>query len=158
MKHQKAVGKQRKRRGYSVRNRVKRDSTRPRLSVFRSHKHVYAQIIDDEAGKTLASASSIEPALRDKVSYGGNITAAAAIGEAIANRALEAGVKQAAFDRREYKYHGRVAALADAARDAGLDLGAKAEKKIVEEKKPKGKGKGKGKGKDKKKAGEKKKT
>ncbi len=155
MKHQKAVGNQRKRRGFSVRNRVKRDSTRPRLSVFRSHKHVYAQIIDDEAGRTLASASSNEPAIREKVSYGGNISAAAAIGEAIAQRALEAGVKQAAFDRREYKYHGRVAALADAARDAGLDLGAKAEKPVVEEKKPKGKGKGKGK--DKKSGGQKKK-
>ena len=138
-----------------MRNRVKRDSTRPRLSVFRSHKQIYAQIIDDEAGKTLASASSVEPALRDKISYGGNAAAAAAIGEAIAKRALEAGVKQAAFDRREYKYHGRVAALADAARDAGLDLGAKAEKKVVEEKK--GKGKGKEKGKEKKPAGGKKK-
>lgn len=154
MKHQKTVGKQRKRRGFSVRNRIKRDSTRPRLSVFRSHKHVYVQIIDDEAGRTLASASSTEPALREKISYGGNIAAAQAIGEAIAKRALEAGVKQAAFDRREYKYHGRVAALADAARDAGLDLGAKAEKKVVEEKKPKGKGKGKSKGKGKKPAGE----
>ncbi len=143
MKHQKAIGKQRKRRGYSVRNRIKRDSTRPRLSVFRSHKHVYAQIVDDEAGRTLASASSLEPALRQKISYGGNIAAAAAIGEALAKRAIEAGVKQAAFDRREYKYHGRVAALADAARDAGLDLGAKAEKKVVEEKKPQGKGKDK---------------
>ena len=130
---------------YSVRNRVKRDSTRPRLSVFRSHKHVYAQIIDDESGSTLASASSLEATIRKKISYGGNIAAATAIGEAIANRALKAGVKQAAFDRREYKYHGRVAALADAARDAGLDLGAKAEKPVVEEKKPKSKGKPKGK-------------
>ena len=138
-----------------MRNRVKRYSTRPRLSVFRSHKHVYAQIIDDEAGRTLASAGSNEPALRDKISYGGNIAAAAVIGETIAKRALEAGVKQAAFDRREYKYHGRVAALADAARDAGLDLGAKAEKPAAEEKKPKGKGKDKGK--DKKSGGEKKK-
>ncbi|MBN2296847.1 MAG: 50S ribosomal protein L18 [Pirellulales bacterium] len=142
MKHQKAVAKQRKRRVYSVRNRVKRDSTRLRLSVFRSHKQIYAQIIDDQAGKTLAAASSVEPALKEKISYGGNIAAAQTIGEAIAQRALEAGVKQAAFDRREYKYHGRVAALADAARDAGLDLGAKAEK-VVEEKKPKAKGKGK---------------
>jgi large subunit ribosomal protein L18 len=91
--------------------------------------------------------------MREKVSYGGNIDAAAAIGEVIAKRALEAGVKQAAFDRREYKYHGRVAALADAARDAGLDLGAKSEK-VVEEKKPKAKAKGKSKG---KKAGEEKK-
>ena len=150
MKHQKTIGKQRKRRGFSVRNRIRRDSTRPRLSVFRSHKHVYAQVIDDEAGRTLASAASNEPALREKIGYGGNIAAAEVIGEAVARRAIEAGVKQAAFDRREYKYHGRVAALADAARDAGLDLGAKAEKKPVEEEKPKGKGKGKDKGKGKK--------
>ena len=159
MKHQKVVGKQRKRRGFSVRNRIKRDSTRPRLSVFRSHKHVYAQIVDDEAGRTLASAASNEPDLRGKIGYGGNIAAAAAIGEAIARRAIEAGVKQAAFDRREYKYHGRVAALADAARDAGLDLGAKAEKKPVVEGKSTGKGsKGKGpkgKGKEKEKGKEK---
>jgi large subunit ribosomal protein L18 len=99
--------------------------------VFRSHKHIYAQVIDDEAGKTLASASSMEKTVRDANGYGGNKTAAAAIGKLIAERAIEAGVKQVAFDRREYRYHGRVAALADAARDAGLDLGAK---KVVEEK------------------------
>lgn len=149
MKHQKAVGKQRKRRGFRVRNRVRRDSTRPRLSVFRSHKHVYAQIIDDEAGRTLASVASNEPALREKIGYGGNVAAAQVIGETIAQRAIEAGIKQATFDRREYKYHGRVAALADAARDAGLDLGAKAEKKPVAEEKTKGKTKGKAKGKTK---------
>ena len=126
-----------------MRNRVKRDSTRARLSVFRSHKNIYAQVIDDEAGRTLAAAASNEPALRDAVGYGGNIAAAAAVGEAIAKRAIEAGVKKAAFDRRDYKYHGRVAALADAARDAGLDLGAKAEKKPAEEKKAKAKDKGK---------------
>lgn len=146
MKHEKSVGKQRKRRGFSVRNRIKRSLTRPRLSVFRSSKNVYAQIIDDAAGRTLVSAASNEPALKEKIGYGGNIAAAQAIGEAIAKRALEAGIKQAAFDRREYKYHGRVAALADAARDAGLDLGAKAEKPAAEEKKPKGKDKGKDKG------------
>jgi len=127
-----------------VRNRIKRSLTRPRLSVFRSSKNVYAQIIDDAVGRTLVSAASNEPALKEKIAYGGNIAAAQVIGETIAKRALEAGIKQAAFDRREYKYHGRVAALADAARDAGLDLGAKAEKPAVEEKKPKGKDKGKG--------------
>ena len=142
VKHEKIIGKQRKRRGFRVRNRIKRDSTRPRLSVFRSHKNVYAQLVDDESGRTLASAGTTEPALREKFSYGGNIAAAQVVGEAIAQRAIAAGISKAAFDRREYKYHGRIAALADAARDAGLDLGAKAEKPVVEEK-PKAKDKAK---------------
>ena len=106
---------------------MKRFSTRPRLSVFRSHKHIYAQVIDDSVAKTLAAASSRDEELRDAVSYGGNKAAAAAVGQLVAKRALAAGVKQVAFDRRSYRYHGRVAALADAARDAGLDLGAKPE-------------------------------
>jgi len=108
-----------------VSNKVKAHSTRPRLAVFRSHKHMYAQIIDDVAGKTLAAASTLEKELREAFPYGGNKSAAAAVGKLIAERALAAGVRQAALDRRHYKYHGRVAALADAARDAGLDLGAK---------------------------------
>jgi large subunit ribosomal protein L18 len=122
MKREKRTGKQRQRRCFKVRNRVKRDSTRPRLSVFRSHKHVYAQIIDDEAGRTLAAASTLDKPLRDEIPYGGNKAAAAAVGKAVAQRALEAGIKQVAFDRREYKYHGRVATLADAAREAGLEF------------------------------------
>ena len=121
MRHEKFIGKQRKRRGFSVRNRVKRDSIRPRLTVFRSHKHMYAQIVDDGAGRTLAAASTRDKQL-DSVAYGGNKDAAAAVGKAIAERALAAGVKEVAFDRREYKYQGRVAALADAAREAGLVL------------------------------------
>ncbi len=125
MKHAKRIGRQRRRRCWRVSNKVKAHSTRPRLAVFRSHKHIYAQIIDDAAGKTLAAASSLEKAFRESIPYGGNKAAAAAVGKAIAERALAAGVRQAAFDRRHYKYHGRVAALADAARDAGLDLGAK---------------------------------
>lgn len=92
---------------------------------------MYAQVIDDLAGRTLASASTTDPEVREKAGYGGNVQAAQAVGELVARRALEAGVKQAAFDRREYKYHGRVAAVADAARDAGLDLGAK--KKVTAE-------------------------
>lgn len=139
MKHEKTIGKQRKRRGWRVRNRIKRDSVRPRLAVFRSLKHIYAQIIDDQQGRTLAAASTLDKDVRAKVAYGGNKAAAQAVGEAIARRALDAGVKQAAFDRREYKYHGRVAALADAARDAGLDLGAKGEAPVVVEEKPKAK-------------------
>jgi large subunit ribosomal protein L18 len=120
MRHEKQVGLQRKRRGMRVRNRLKRVTTRPRLSIFRSHKNFYAQIIDDAAGRTLASASTIESALKEQVKYGGNKTAAAVVGKTIAQRAIEAGIKEVAFDRREYKYHGRVAALADAAREAGL--------------------------------------
>ena len=120
MKHEKQIGRQRKRRCNRVSNRVKRDSVRPRLSIFRSHKHCRAQIIDDLRGQTLAAASTLEPALRQQVGYGGNRQAAAAVGKAIAERALEAGIKEVAFDRREYKFHGRVAALAEAAREAGL--------------------------------------
>ena len=106
-------------------NAVKAHSTRPRLAVFRSHKHIYAQVIDDQAGKTLAAASTLDEDVRQEASYGGNKKAAGVVGAVIARRALTAGVKQVAFDRREYKYHGRIAALADAARDAGLDIGAK---------------------------------
>ena len=157
MKHEKQVNRQRRRRRLRVRNRVKRDSTRPRLSVFRSHKHIYAQIIDDQQGRTVVAASTLEEQLRAQVAYGGNCQAAAALGQAIAQRALEAGIRQVAFDRREYKYHGRVAALADAARDAGLDLGARKaepepEKKAAKKqgKKPAGKSKGQPKQKTKK--------
>jgi large subunit ribosomal protein L18 len=120
MRHDRQVGKQRQRRGFRVRNRLKRDTTRPRLSVFRSHKNFYVQIIDDAAGRTLVSASTQDKSLRDELKYGGNKTAAIVIGKAIAARAIEAGIKEVVFDRREYKYHGRVAALADAAREAGL--------------------------------------
>ena len=120
MRHDRLVGKQRERRGLRVRNRIKRDSTRPRLSVFRSHQNFYVQFIDDAAGRTLVSASTQDKQLRGEVRYGGNKTAAIAVGKAIAQRALEAGIKEVVFDRREYKYHGRVAALATAAREAGL--------------------------------------
>jgi large subunit ribosomal protein L18 len=82
--------------------------------------HCYAQIIDDQAGRTICSVSTLDKQVKEQVRYGGNKAAAAAIGKAIAQRAIEAGVKEVVFDRREYKYHGRVAALADAAREAGL--------------------------------------
>ena len=127
MKHEKEINRQRQRRRYRVRNKVKRFSTRPRMSVFRSARHIFVQIIDDEAGKTLAAVGTMDKELRADVGYGGNQEAARAVGQAIAKKAADAGVKQVAFDRREYKYHGRVAALADAARDAGLDIGAKQE-------------------------------
>ena len=122
MKQEKRIGKQRRRRRLRVRNRVKRDSTRPRLSVFRSHRHIYVQIIDDLAGRTLVSANTAEEKLRSENTYGGNVSAAAAVGKAIAEKALEAGIQKVALDRREYKYHGRLAALAEAAREAGLQL------------------------------------
>jgi large subunit ribosomal protein L18 len=120
MRHDRLVGKQRERRGLRVRNRIKRDATRPRLSVFRSHQNFYVQIVDDAAGRTLVSASTQDKQLRGEIKYGGNKTAAIAVGKAIAQRAIEAGIKEVVFDRREYKYHGRVAALAAAAREAGL--------------------------------------
>lgn len=135
MKREKRIGKQRWRRRLRVRNKLNRHSIRPRLSVFRSHKHIYAQIIDNQAGRTLAAANSLEKELRDQLPYGGNRHAAALIGRTIAQRALQAGIQQVAFDRREYKYHGRVAALADAARDAGLDIGPKPAEREPEAKK-----------------------
>ena len=91
-----------------------------RLSVFRSHRHMYAQIIDDLAGRTLVSASTLDGQLHGQIPFNGNKAAAAAVGKVIAERALEAGIREVVLDRREYKYHGRVAALADAAREAGL--------------------------------------
>ena len=122
MKHEKQIGKQRWRRRCRVRNRLKRDSTRPRLSIFRSRRHIYAQVIDDQTGRTLAAAGTNDKPLRDELRYGGNKDAATAVGKAVASAAIQAGVKQVTLDRREYKYHGRVAALAQAAREAGLEL------------------------------------
>jgi large subunit ribosomal protein L18 len=105
-----------------VRKRVRGTTARPRLTVFRSHKHVYAQVIDDSTGRTLAAASTVDKDLKGDVKYGGNAAAATAIGKAIAERALAAGIKQVAFDRGTAQYHGRVAALANAAREAGLSF------------------------------------
>ena len=92
------------------------------MTVFRSHSHVSCQIIDDEAGKTLVSASTLDAVLREKLGYGGNKAAAQAVGKALAEKALAAGIKQVCFDRGHFRYHGRVAALADAAREAGLSF------------------------------------
>lgn len=105
-----------------MRNRLKRDASRPRLSVHRSHKHIYAQLIDDAAGKTLVAASTQDKQLRGAIKYGGNKAAAEAVGKALAERALAAGYKDVYFDRREYDYHGRVAALAEGARAGGLNF------------------------------------
>jgi len=104
---------------YQLRKRAK---GRPRLSVFRSGLHIYAQVIDDLAGRTLASASSVEKDLRKKLKTGGNIEAASEIGKLIAERATKAGVSEVVFDRGGYAYHGRVKALADAAREGGLNF------------------------------------
>jgi len=93
---------------------------RPRLSVFRSSKHIYAQLIDDAAGRTLAAASSLERELKSKLKTGADKAAAAEVGKLIAGRAVQAGVKDVVFDRGGYRYHGRIKALADAARSGGL--------------------------------------
>jgi large subunit ribosomal protein L18 len=90
--------------------------------VFRTHKHIYAQVVDDSTGRTLASASSMDKVLRDGLGFGGNKQAAEVIGKAVAERAKAAGVSQVCFDRGSFRYHGRVAALADAARAAGLQF------------------------------------
>jgi len=95
---------------------------RKRLSVFRSSKHIYAQIIDDEAGKTLVAASSLDKDLREKLKTGADTGAAAEVGKLLAERAVAAGVKDVVFDRGRYLYHGRVKALADGAREGGLNF------------------------------------
>jgi large subunit ribosomal protein L18 len=123
VKAQKRLAKTRSRRQFRVRNAVRRSaSDRPRLSVFRSNNHMYAQIIDDSQGRTIAAASTVEKDLYGAGQYAGNKEAAAKVGQLIARRALEQGVKQVVFDRGEYRFHGRVAALAGAAREAGLEF------------------------------------
>jgi large subunit ribosomal protein L18 len=112
----------RERRKNRVRKRVRGSTERPRLTVTRSHKNVSCQIIDDVAGRTLVSASTLDTDLKSQVGYGGNKTAAQAVGKAIAAKAIAAGISQVAFDRGHFRYHGRIAALADAAREAGLSF------------------------------------
>jgi len=108
------------RRKYHVRKRVFGTPERPRLLVFRSNRHIYAQIIDDAAGATLASASTRAKGLRDQLPNTGNKKAAEIVGEAVAKQALGVGIKCVCFDRNRYKFHGRVGALAEAARKTGL--------------------------------------
>jgi large subunit ribosomal protein L18 len=103
-----------------VRTRVNGTPERPRLSVYRSVGHIYAQVIDDRTGKTLASASSIDKETRKDIQGGGNVAAAKIVGRKVAERARAAGIELVVFDRGGYKYHGRVKALAEAAREAGL--------------------------------------
>ena len=122
MNREKAIAKQRLRRRRHVRNRLRGTSDRPRLTVFRSHKHIVCQVIDDSDGKTLASASTRDKGLAESITYGGNKDGAAAIGKAVAEKLVAAGIKTVRLDRGHNQYHGRVAALADAAREAGLEF------------------------------------
>ena len=105
-----------------LRNRFSGTAERPRLAVFRSNDHMYAQIIDDVAGNTLCAASTAEKEVKAELEKTNNVAAAACVGTGIAKRALEKGIKQVVFDRGGYIYHGKVQALADAAREAGLDF------------------------------------
>ena len=111
------------RRAARVRRQIKKVAgDRPRLSVYRSTKHIYAQVIDDAKGHTLAAASTIEKDLKGSLKTGSDVAAAAAIGKLVAERASKAGIKDVVFDRGPYIYHGRVKALAEAAREAGLNF------------------------------------
>lgn len=110
----------RRRRHLRVRKRVSGTPERPRLAVYRSLHHIYAQVIDDTVGATLAAASTLDPSLKGKLKSGGNIEAAREVGRLIAERAREKGIEQVVFDRGGFMYHGRVQSLADAAREAGL--------------------------------------
>ena len=109
-----------KRRQQRVRKKVQGTAERPRLSVFRSNRHIYAQLIDDTAGVTLVATNTQSKALRDQVGHAGSKKAAEVVGELLAKKALDVGIKCVRFDRGPYKYHGRVKSLADAARKAGL--------------------------------------
>jgi large subunit ribosomal protein L18 len=112
----------RRQRHRRVRKRVVGTSKRPRFNVFRSLRHIYAQVIDDTRGHTLAAASTLDPELRDKVKGLTKTEQAKLVGELLARRALEREVKKVAFDRGGYKYHGRVKSLAEAAREGGLEF------------------------------------
>ena len=110
------------RRHVRVRKKVVGSAARPRLAVFRSNKHISAQVIDDGTGRTLAAASSVEKDLRTAMTRTGNTEAATVVGRLVAERAKAAGITRVVFDRGGFLYHGRVAAVADAAREAGLEL------------------------------------
>ena len=122
MPAQNIVAQRRLRRQRHVRKKLFGTESRPRLAVHRTLKHIYAQIVDDNKGITLAAANTLNVEAAGDEFYGGNIAAAALVGAAIAEKAKSVGITQVCFDRRSYKYHGRVKALADAARSAGLDF------------------------------------
>lgn len=110
----------RKRKHVRVRRKVSGTAERPRLCVFRSLSHMYAQVIDDSKGVTLASASTLDKEVKDAIEFAGNVEGSKAVGKLVAERALAQGIETVVFDRGGYIYHGRVAALAEAAREAGL--------------------------------------
>ena len=114
--------KSRQKRHFRVRKNLSGTPQRPRLNVFRSLNHIYAQIINDETGTTLVSASTMDKEVSATLSYGGNISAAQVVGKLVAERAMAKGISKVVFDRGGYLYHGRVAALAAAAREAGLEF------------------------------------
>lgn len=122
MKIEKRISKQRQVRAWRTRKRVRGTAERPRLTVFRSNKHIYAQIVDDHEGHSLVAASTAETGICPKGENGGNKSAAIKVGQTLAARAKEKGISKVAFDRGRYRYHGRIAALADAARDGGLEF------------------------------------
>ena len=122
MNAQKEKVQGRKRRHRRVRRNVFGTSERPRLVVFSSLKHIYSQLIDDSTGRTLVCASTQTPDVRSQFSYGGNVKAAVAVGELVARLAKQAGYSKIVFDRAGYKYHGRIKALAESARKAGLQF------------------------------------
>ena len=110
---------------FRLRKRIRGQEERPRLTVYRSVAHIYVQVVDDMTGRTIAAASSVEPAVKgafDKGRKGGNVAGAQAVGKTIAQRLMEKGVKRVVFDRNGFLYHGRVKAVADAAREAGLEF------------------------------------
>jgi large subunit ribosomal protein L18 len=110
---------------YRIRKRVQGTEARPRLTIFRSVAHMYVQVVDDLTGRTIASASTVEPAVKGSLTTGvtgGNVAGAKAIGRTIAERLIEKGVKRVVFDRNGFLYHGRVKAVADSAREAGLEF------------------------------------
>jgi large subunit ribosomal protein L18 len=103
-----------------VRRKVRGSSERPRLSIYRSLHHIYAQVVSDESGRTLVAASTMSPTIREELKSKGGVTAAKLVGKVVAERCREAGINEVVFDRNGFLYHGRVKALADAAREAGL--------------------------------------
>jgi len=122
MDKNKAINRQRWRRRMRTRKSTRGTESRPRLTVFRSSKHIYAQIIDDLNGETLASASTATKAIKGELKYGGNVKAAEAVGKQLAEAAKAKNITKVAFDRGHYRYHGRIKALADAARAGGLQF------------------------------------
>lgn len=109
-------------RHYRIRNKISGTAQQPRLAVFRSNKHIYAQVIDDVAGNTLVAASTLEADIASKVEHTSTVEAAKVVGEAIAKKAMDKGITEVVFDRGGYIYHGKIQALAEAAREAGLQF------------------------------------